>query len=523
MSRRMKCVIAVGAVLACVACAAAYLCLAGGIPSRYSERHAPPRIRPDYSGIIIPPNIAPLNFIVEEPAAAVRARITGQDGGRIDIAGDGAKVIIPPSAWKELLRRNRGKQIAADVYVKEADGRWTKFDSILNTVSQDAVDSHLVYRLVNPSIHNWGDLGLYQRNLETFDEREIIHRQKIQNGCVNCHVFLNNNPDTFFFHVRSEGGPYAGGMVLVRDGKAVKVDTRTKFNPSPTAYSSWHPSGRIVASSVNRIKLFTHGAGPELRDQLDLCSNLVTIDMGTMQISPMRPAVDPMNLDTFPAWSPDGKFLYYCNSRAQWPNPQTTNAFPGMVYRDIMYDLMRISYDIDKGTWGQAEIVLSHQQAGKSILEPRISPDGRYAMLSLCEYGNVAVFQPGCTLYLLDLQSRELRRMSKEVSTGECDSWHCWSSSGRWFVFASKRGDGMVSRPYLAYFDRDGREHKAFLVPQEDPAYYDSYLKSCNLPELVTGPVTISERELVRVITEPGPPQAVTGATPRTSTRPAQD
>ena len=40
----------------------------------------PPAIRPDYSHTVIPPNIAPLNFVVEEPGTDYLVRIHAPRG-----------------------------------------------------------------------------------------------------------------------------------------------------------------------------------------------------------------------------------------------------------------------------------------------------------------------------------------------------------------------------------------------------------------------------------------------------------
>ncbi len=58
----------------------------------------PVHIHPDYSGIIIPPNIAPLNFRVEETAHRYYVIIHGDNGEDIIIYSRKASVIIPPRA-----------------------------------------------------------------------------------------------------------------------------------------------------------------------------------------------------------------------------------------------------------------------------------------------------------------------------------------------------------------------------------------------------------------------------------------
>jgi len=48
--------------------------------------------------------------------------------------------------------------------------------------------------------------------------------------------------------------------------------------------------------------------------------------------------------------------------------------------------------------------------------------------------------------------------------------------------------------------DRNGRVYKPFLLPQKDPAYYDSCLWTYSVPELVTGPVKVTGEKLGWVV-----------------------
>ncbi|HOI54885.1 MAG TPA: hypothetical protein PLP01_06520, partial [Phycisphaerae bacterium] len=85
------------------------------------------------------------------------------------------------------------------------------------------------------------------------------------------------------------------------------------------------------------------------------------------------------------------------------------------------------------------------------------------------------------------------------------DSWHSWSSNGRWLVFASKRGNGLFGRLYICHVDLDGRFSKPLLVPQQDPRFYDSFAMTYNVPELASGPVPIRGNRLARLIRSPMP------------------
>jgi Tol biopolymer transport system component len=225
----------------------------------------------------------------------------------------------------------------------------------------------------------------------------------------------------------------------------------------------------------------------------------------------------PDKLETFPDWSPDGKYLYFCRADILWPKPATTNDIPKDKYAQVRYDLMRISYDIRTNTWGKTvETVLSSKKIGKSILEPRISPDGRFILLAMCDHGDVPIYQGDSDLYLLDVREGTCRPLC--CNSDRTEAWHGWSSNGRWIVFTSKRDDGVYARPYISYVDSKGGARKPFILPQEDPDFYESFLETYNLPELVTGPVVVSEKELARVVNSPAQSptsMAVTGATPR--------
>ena len=56
--------------------------------------------------------------------------------------------------------------------------------------------------------------------------------------------------------------------------------------------------------------------------------------------------------------------------------------------------------------------------------------------------------------------------------------------------------DGLYTSPYIAYISEEGEVGKPFLLPQEDPCFYHSFMKSFNIPEFVTGKVDIQARKL---------------------------
>ena len=74
-----------------------------GIPKNTVPVDGTPSIFPDYADVVIPSNIAPLNFCIEEKGQKYVTVITG-GGEKAVIAGD--KVRIPARKWEKMTTRN---------------------------------------------------------------------------------------------------------------------------------------------------------------------------------------------------------------------------------------------------------------------------------------------------------------------------------------------------------------------------------------------------------------------------------
>jgi hypothetical protein len=480
---------------------------------QYSLIDRPAKIYPDYCDIVIPPNIAPLNFLVKESGAQYCVKIHSKKGDTIEIFSRSQKITIPQSQWHELLNANRGEQINFDIFVKTVippatSGQWNRFSSITNKIANEDIDGFLAYRKIHPGHAFWRKMGIYQRNLHRFEESLILDNDYFKGGCLNCHTFCNNRTDKMFIGIRS--GFYGSSVLLVENGDVNKIGT--KFG-----YTSWHPSGRVAVYSINKVQQFYHTAQSEVRDVIDLDSLLAyyKVDSKTIKTSPGISKKD--RLETYPVWSADGHYLYFCSAPLTWSGH---NIIPSK-YNEIKYDLVRISYDIDNDTWGEPETVLSAQDTGLSILLPRISPDGRWLLFCMCKYGCFPVYQESSDLYIIDLEAAqqtgkyEYRQL--EINSDKSESWHSWSSNSRWIAFSSKRNSGVFTRTYISYVDQQGKVYKSLLLPQKDPTYYDSCLLTYSVPELIKEPVNVTKEKLGRAVRSP---QKISGQIPVTMASP---
>jgi hypothetical protein len=461
---------------------------------KYSSIDQLPNIKPDYNGTVIPLNIAPLNFLIQEEGTSYFVKIYSGQSQPIEICSNTPKISIPENAWHKLLDQNRGQELFFEIYTKGEDKKWSLFKPITNKIADEPIDAWLVYRKIHPSHNTWREMGLFQRNLQNFNESPILKNDRFRYGCAHCHTFCNNNAEKMAIGIRS--GEYKSGLLIVEGDEIYKIGQIFGF-------VAWHPSEKLFACTINKPKLILHPARNEVRDIVDLDSWLGYYSLETKRIRTIPELSQKNKLENYPNWSPDGKYLYFCSAEMLWTD---RNTVPPVHYNEAKYDLLRISYDIENDRWGEVETVLLAKVTGLSINQPRISSDGRWLTFSMCEYGCWPSYHPSSDLYIIDLKAAEqtakfeYRKM--EINSDECESWHTWSSNSKWIVFSSKKDNPLFNRSYIAYVNDDGRLSKSLILPQEDPDFYDTYLKTYTIPELVTSPVTAVGEKLARVIRE---------------------
>lgn len=445
-----------------------------------------PVIYPDYIGVTIPADIAPLNFnFADETINRMDVVVKGSKGGELHVNGEWADFDI--DEWHVLTAQNLGGRLTVTVCT-EKDGQWRQYKDFDIFVSEARLDDWgLTYRRIKPGYEVGGDIGIYQRELSSFDEYAIITETVVPGRCFNCHTANRTNPNRLTMQMRGEGG----GTMIQKDGHQMWVETKTDSTKAAGSYSYWHPQGDYVALAVNSVhQAFFTGTGQRI-EVYHTFSNVEVLDTRTNELI-LSPLLQTDDLEIFPAFSHDGKWLYYSTSK-----PCRVPA----EYEKVKCSLCRIAFDAEKGVFGETvDTLLNGPATDKSYVLARPSYDGRWLMYCASSRGNFPVSQNDADLWLMDLKTGENREL-KELNTPQSESYHNWSENSRWLVFSSKREDGMYTKLYLATIDEQGRVSKPFLLPQRHPRkFYREMMDAYNCPDFTKSKVELDAHEAYRQV-----------------------
>lgn len=396
-----------------------------------------PDIWPDYIGVTVPENLAVPHFLM----------------------ADGRKCSV--------TEERRADTVFVTVTAKGKSGL-ERYEPFPVYISRDAIDPYVAYRLIEPNYESWREMGLYYRELASYREEALVTNQATEGGCVNCHTFAPGNPSRFLFHARGKGG----GTVFSDNGNTRILNLATVGPHRQGTYPAWHPDGRYIVFSSNTTHQSFPVSGSQEIEVYDTASDIILYDSVTDSVSLVPALSGGFAMETFPGWSPDGKELFFCRA-------DSVGDVAGERAK-IHYSLMAASFD---GNAFRGEPRTVWESDTVSVSFPRVN--GKWVLLTASSYGTFPIWHKEADLWLLNLETGEMTP-APEINSPDTESYHSWSSNGRWVVFSSRRDDGRYTRLYFSHFDGEGNFTKPFMLPQKNAAYNLWRLKSYNIPEFVT-------------------------------------
>lgn len=454
-------------------------------PENVGETDARPDIYPDYVGVTVPCNIAPLNFLLRDSCEALYVTASSE-GYEIKSHRKGNEAIFNLREWRKLMEKARGKAVTVTVTAL-GGGKWTRYRPFDVNVSVDRIDPYLTYRLIEPDYEVFSRLQIMERNVEDFSERVVCDYNAVGNRCMNCHTHAPGDSDLSFLYVRGEGG----GMVLNDHGKLRLLNLKTPDMVSGSVYAQFDPTGRYIVFSTNVIIPAFHSRPDKRLEVFDTKSDVYVYDLQRDEVLRSPLLADSARLETFPTFLADGRGIYYCVAdRPSRP----------LDVDSVHYSLCRIGFDPEHGRFGTGtDTIVAGIPGKRSVSHPRVSPDGKRLLYTVADFGTFPIWHREADLQMVDLTTGKIDSL-RTVNSGMSDTYHCWSSTGRWFVFASKRDDGLYGKPYFAHVAADGSVSKPFLLPQKSPSFYDENLKSFNVPDLGRTPVSFNPGDVANRI-----------------------
>lgn len=392
---------------------------------------------------------------------------------------------FPMHRWRTMLEKSAGDTL----YIKlsaTVKGEKINFDRFFWDIRSEKIDRYISYRLIEPAYEVWHSLSVNEREVETFRERKLAENSITGKSCMNCHTSNRAESPVTFLHARSKGG----GTVYAGDGAIRKLNTASDSTAGPAVYGEISQNGRYGVFTTADIRNGLQSGRLGRLEVYDSSSDLILIDFENNTITDSPLVKGTGFQETFPCWNAANDRVYFCRARSL-PQPDST--------KSMHYNLYSIDFDSEQGRFGQdLRLEFDAEALGKSVSFPKCSPDGRHLLMSVSDYGTFPIWHVETDLWMLDIETGAIDRM--ERTNGEySDSYHCWSSNGRWICWASKRGDRVYGRPYFAFIAEDGSSTKAFVLPQRNPDKYLTTLKSYNIPELYDTPEIYDAHDISRM------------------------
>lgn len=464
----------------------------------------------DTDSICIPSNIAPLNFCLRPASgwsqAQVRMCFFNREGASVasfavPMGKNGSR--IPLKKWRKALQKAAGGQILVEVSaVKE--GVLYRLEPLHWFVSQDAIDPYLLFRASQYEEGEHGWVFLRQRRLTDFETRQVLDNRLMDKNCMNCHDCYDHRASHMVVHLREAHK----GTLLINGKEARKIQVPANYQIRLT-YPAWHPSGRYVAFSTN-LPHSVHYANAthKIIYTLDTLSDIVVLDVENMRLFSCPELTREEDEAVFPTWSRDGKRLYFCVSPHKrydsLPYPQyadTSLGFRQNRVEQVWADLMQMDFDPETERFSNFACTYPFSQMQKSACMPKLSPDGKYMVVSLLKASTFPLQNLG-DFYRLNLQDSTVEELC-ELNTEGSEKGHSFSSSGKWMVFSSSRRTLAIPETYITHYDSvSGHFSRPFLVPQKWGDFYLTNLRGFVFPVLSTEPAALQARALAGVARE---------------------
>jgi tetratricopeptide (TPR) repeat protein len=395
--------------------------------------------------------------------------------------------------WGEIKRRTQDRD--GEVAILGLDERSASVSAARLRIrtSSDPVGDSIFYREVplpfidavqDPSRIRWrfGSVASEDRPPIVLEDLPV---------CGNCHSFSG---DGSVLGLDVDYGNDKGGYAILPVSQQMVLDDEKiitwsdyKKNDGELTFgllSQVSPDGRYVISTVKDRAVFVATPGIEFSQLFfPIKGILVVYDTKTRSYAPLPGADDAEYVQSNPTWSPDGKSIVFARTKA-YRKAGVADASTILLDEKVVpefiedkepfkFDLYRVPFNEGRG--GKAEPIEGASHNGKSNFFAKFSPDGKWIVF--CKAENYMLLMPDSELFIVPAEGGAARRL--RANTPRMNSWHSFSSNGRWLVFSSK-ANTPYTQLFLTHIDDAGESTPPVVLER-----FTGGDRAANIPEFV--------------------------------------
>jgi tetratricopeptide (TPR) repeat protein len=449
---------------------------------------------------LFPPDIVAPTFVWSDPTAGV-ARwqlLVRFDGSGEVLRYQAAEPRWRPSEtdWSQIKLRTTGADAEIAIVGLAANGGAVSSAIVRISTSTDPVADSIFYREVplpfisavqDPSKIRWrfGPVDSEQQPPVVLDDLPV---------CGNCHSFsADGRMLGLDVDYGNDKGAYAildvAPEMVLGDEQIITWSDYKREDEEPTfgLLSQVSPDGRYVISTVKDRAVFVATPGIEFSQLFFPIKGILAVyDTESGTYAALPGADDPEYVQSNPTWSPDGRHVVFARAKAYRKEAIENatgilldeNDVPEFIEDNepFKFDLYRVPFNEGRG--GTAEPIEGASHNGMSNYFAKYSPDGKWIVF--CKAENYMLLMPDSELYIIPAEGGEARRL--RANTPRMNSWHSFSSNGRWLVFSSK-ANGPYTQLFLTHIDEEGHSTPPVVLDRFTGTY-----GAANIPEFVPLP-----------------------------------